>query len=38
MHYDAMIQRGLLPESLNDLPNYNTIPRVHQNGDEPYEH
>ena len=35
MHYDAMIQRGVLPESLDDLPKYtaNEIPRVHFNGD-----
>jgi len=29
IHYDAMIERGVLPESLNDLPIYEPVPRVH---------
>ena len=37
MHYDAMIERGVLPESLNDLPTYTSMPRAHANGDEPYD-
>ena len=24
MHYDAMIQRGVLPQSLDDMPKYQT--------------
>ncbi len=36
MHYDAMIERGVLPKTLNDLPKYDPIFRVHNNGDEPY--
>ena len=38
MHYDAMIDRGVLPASLNDLPTYDPISRVHRNGDEPIEY
>ena len=38
MHYDAMIKRGVLPESLNDLPTYEQIPRVHRSTDEPLEY
>jgi len=37
MHYDAMIERGVLPESLNDLPVYDPM-RTHRNGDEPLEY
>jgi len=37
MHYETMIERGILPENLNDLPKYNEIPRVHFNQDESYE-
>jgi len=36
IHFEEMIKRGILPESLDDLPRYNEIPRV-SNGDEPYE-
>jgi len=38
MHYDAMIKRGVLPESLNDLPTYEQVPRVHRSTDEPLEY
>ena len=38
VHTREMVNRGALPESLLDMPNYNEIPRVHRNGDEPYEH
>ena len=38
MHYDAMIERGVLPESLNDLPIYEPMPSVHRNKDEPYDY
>ncbi|MCL2624594.1 MAG: DUF5664 domain-containing protein [Planctomycetaceae bacterium] len=37
MHYDAMIERGVLPASLNDLPSYEPIPSAHRNGDESFE-
>ena len=33
MHYDAMIERGVLPKSLNDLQTFDLM-RVHRNGDE----
>ena len=32
MHYDTMIERGVLPASLNDLPKYNTIPPKNAGG------
>jgi len=38
IHYEEMIKRGLLPESLDDLPKYNEIPRVHFNRDEPMDY
>ena len=38
MHYDAMIERGVLPASLNDLPLYEPISATHSNGDEPYDY
>lgn len=34
MHYEAMIRRGVLPESLDDMPGYGVIPSCHNNGDE----
>ena len=39
LHVDECCKRGLLPESLMDLPKYkvNEIPRTHFNQDEPYE-
>ena len=33
IHFEEVIKRGLLPESLDDLPKYNEIPGVHFNGD-----
>ena len=36
MHYDAMIERGVLPKSLDDLPTFDPM-CVHRNGDEPLE-
>lgn len=38
LHCEEGIKRGFLPESLNDLPLYQEIPRVHQNGDDIIEH
>jgi len=38
MHYDTMIERGILPASLNDLPSYEPIPNTHRNGDEPFDY
>ncbi len=38
MHYDAMIQRGVLPKELDDLPKYDSMPAVHRNGDAILEH
>ncbi len=38
MHYDAMIERGVLPKELNDLPKYDPMPSCHRNGDEILEH
>jgi hypothetical protein len=37
IHTVEMIKRRILPESLDDLPRYSEIPRVHFNGDEPIE-
>jgi hypothetical protein len=37
IHTVEMIKRGVLPESLDDLPRYSEIPRVHFNGDEPID-
>ena len=37
LHFEEMVKRGWLPESLLDLPDYSVIPRVHNNGDEPYD-
>ena len=36
--YEELIKRGLLPESLDDLPKYNGIPGVHFNQDEPVDY
>ncbi|MCL2306494.1 MAG: DUF5664 domain-containing protein, partial [Planctomycetaceae bacterium] len=38
IHLEEVIKRGLLPESLDDLPKYNEIPCVHFNGDTPLEY
>ena len=38
MHYDAMIERGVLPDSLNDLPTYESMPGVHRNADDPIDY
>jgi len=34
LHFEEVVKRGFLPESLLDLPKYNTIPSVHKNNDE----
>jgi hypothetical protein len=36
IHVQEMVKRGVLPDSLLDMPNY-TIPTIHQNKDEPLE-
>ena len=33
LHFDEAAKRGLLPESLLDLPQYNSMPSVRQNGE-----
>ena len=37
LHFEEMSKRGTLPVSLLDLPDYQAIPGVHFNGDEPCE-
>ncbi len=38
LHVDECCKRGILPDSLLDLPDYSVIPGVHENGDIAYEH
>ncbi|MCL2744430.1 MAG: hypothetical protein FWE67_11330 [Planctomycetaceae bacterium] len=35
-HVQEMVKRGVLPETLLDMPNYE-IPGIHRNNNEPYE-
>ena len=37
-HIQEMCKRGVLPESLLDMPDYGEIPRVHHNKDEPLDY
>lgn len=37
LHTEEMVKRGVLPESLLDMPDYGGMPSCHANGDEPYE-
>lgn len=37
LHTEEMVKRGVLPESLLDMPDYHAMPRTHRNGDEPYD-
>jgi hypothetical protein len=36
-HTQAMCERGVLPKSLLDMPDYHAMPSCHRNGDEPYD-
>jgi hypothetical protein len=38
VHTREMVLRGVLPESLLDMPKYEPMPRHHRNGDEPLEY
>ena len=37
LHTEEMVKRGVLPESLLDMPDYHALPPGHNNGDEPYD-
>ena len=38
IHTREMVHRGVLPESLLDMPKYEPKSRIHNNGDEPYDY
>ena len=37
IHNEEMVRRGVLPESLLDMPKYEPMSRIHRNGDDSYD-